>query len=257
MAISDKSRKVLWGRSGNRCAVCRREMVVDATSNDNESVIGEECHIVSGRVGGPRYDPQFPAERVDDLSNLVLLCRVHHKMVDDQVETYTTDLLTALKLNHEKWVSVSLADDKPTPPVRVRRIKENMPNHLVRLTSGRDLLAIIEHSMAFDFDHDEPQSQDEAELLSGFLQEAQDLGDIDLEAGDRVKASFSLTSSLQDLEQAGFVVFGGREMRRLEGGIGPPSSFPISILRVLRSTNPKIIRWGVPPDSTGRTEGSA
>ena len=47
MAINDKTRKVLWGRSGNRCAICRRELVLDATTVDDVSVVGEECHIVS------------------------------------------------------------------------------------------------------------------------------------------------------------------------------------------------------------------
>src|SRR5205085_1467643 len=49
VAISDKTRKLLWGRSGNRCAICRRTLSVDGTVVDAEAVVGEECHIVSGR----------------------------------------------------------------------------------------------------------------------------------------------------------------------------------------------------------------
>src|SRR5579864_8713753 len=108
MAITDKTRKILWGRSGNRCAICRWELVIDATAADDESVVGEECHITSGRGQGPRYDRSVPDERIDDAENLVLLCRVHHKMVDDQYETYTAELLRNLKQNHEKWVSSAL-----------------------------------------------------------------------------------------------------------------------------------------------------
>ena len=47
MALSGKTRKVLWGRSGNRRAICRREIVLDATPSDDASVVGDECHIVS------------------------------------------------------------------------------------------------------------------------------------------------------------------------------------------------------------------
>ena len=65
MAISDKTRKVLWGRSANRCAICRQELVVDATAYDNESVVGEECHIVSAQINGPRYDPTFLKQALD------------------------------------------------------------------------------------------------------------------------------------------------------------------------------------------------
>ncbi len=38
MAISLKTQKMLWGRSGNRCAVCRTELVVDRTETDFDRV---------------------------------------------------------------------------------------------------------------------------------------------------------------------------------------------------------------------------
>ena len=54
--------------------------------------------------------------------NLVLLCRTHHKMVDDQHETYTAEVLHKIKANHEKWVSSTLTEEKQVQPVRIRRI---------------------------------------------------------------------------------------------------------------------------------------
>lgn len=244
MAISDKTRKVLWGRSGNRCAMCRHELVVDATPSDDESVVGDECHIVSPKEQGPRFDASLPVDQVNDPANLILLCRIHHKMVDDQRETYSVEVLRALKANHEKWVSSTLTAQKPIPPVRVRRIKENVPTHLVRLTSGRAILTIVDGASAFAFEHNQLKSPAEVELVGGFLQEAQDYGDLsgDLEAGHRVKAAFEMSARLEELEQAGFWVFGGREVRRLEGGVGSPSPFPVAILEVLRANNPEITK---------------
>ena len=130
------------------------------------------------------------------------------------------------------------------PPVPVKRIKENITTHLIRLTSGRAVLAVVDGASAFTFDHDELKSQCEVELVSGFLQEAQDYGDLstDLDAGNRVKAAFEMTARLEELEQAGFWVFGGREVRRLEGGVGAPSPFPVAILQVLRLGSPEIIK---------------
>jgi hypothetical protein len=109
MAISDRTRKLLWGRSGNRCAICREELVIDTIGESEESVVGDECHIVSGQAEGPRYDPSFPIDRIDHVSNLLLLCRVHHKIVDDQEETYTADILRLKKAEHEKWVRATIA----------------------------------------------------------------------------------------------------------------------------------------------------
>ncbi len=244
MAVSDKTRKILWGRSGNRCAIFRHELVVDATPGDDESVIGEECHIVSRAGSGPRFNPSVPESDLDDSANLTLLCRVHHKMVDDQHETYTVEVLRSLKANHEKWVSSTLTEGKPIGPVRVRRIAGNIPSHLVRLTSGRDPFAVVDGASGYAFEHEEPTSDAEAELLASFLQEMQDYGEVStvLEAGDRVQAGFRMSALLQDLAQAGFWVFGGREVRRLEGGVAAPSPFPVAILQFLRKSNPEIIR---------------
>jgi hypothetical protein len=108
MTVSDKTRKLLWGRSVSRCAFCRSEVIMDATSEDDESVVGDECHIVSGKPKGPRYDSEFPVDEIDSYTNLILLCRVHHKMIDDQSETFSADILRKLKENHEKWVADAL-----------------------------------------------------------------------------------------------------------------------------------------------------
>src|ERR1700722_19926070 len=71
MPISDKTRKILWGSSGNRCARCRIVMVIDPTSWDTELVVGEECHIISEKPNGPRYDPNYPAEKIDSVETLL------------------------------------------------------------------------------------------------------------------------------------------------------------------------------------------
>lgn len=54
---------------------------------------------------GPRYDPELPRRQVDGCFNLLLLCKVHHKLVDDQELTSTADLLRNPKSNHERWVA--------------------------------------------------------------------------------------------------------------------------------------------------------
>ena len=242
MPISDKTRKILWGRSGNLCAICRHELVIDATSLDDESVIGEECHVVSGKDQGPRYDTEYAVERIDEPENLILLCRIHHKMVDDQYETYKADVLSKLKVNHEKWVSSTLSGGSQIPPVRIRRVRGDIPYFLVRLVSGRDIMAVVGGAYQSSFDHDEPRSAKEADLLGLFLQEVQDCAEFwdDTEAGERVKATFGLSERIRELENTGFWVFGTREMRSIEGGVGPPSPWPVAILKVVRSNSEEI-----------------
>lgn len=172
-------------------------------------------------------------------------------MVDDQSETYTVDLLRRLKGTHESWVSSALAGQIVPPPVRIRRVKEDVPSRLLRVTSWQMLLSILDGALAFQFGHDELRSEDEVELVGSFLQEAQDWGDLsgDFDAGEKVRATFRIGEMLRELEEGGFWVFGATEARRLEGGVGAPSSFPVAILQVLRPDNPEIVKW----DLTAKT----
>lgn len=111
MSITLKTHKMLWGRSGNHCAMpdCRKELVMDAMETDDESLIGEECHIVAQSPDGPRGNPDFAEDKLDKYANLILLCRVHHKIIDDQPNTYTVGYLKEIKASHERWVRESLA----------------------------------------------------------------------------------------------------------------------------------------------------
>jgi tetratricopeptide (TPR) repeat protein len=103
MAINDKDRKILWGRSGNRCAMCRRVLVAKRTLADREAVVGEEAHIAARSPGGARYG-ECPSELVDRYENLILLCGVDHKRIDDQPQHFTTTRLRQTKTEHEAWV---------------------------------------------------------------------------------------------------------------------------------------------------------
>lgn len=85
MTISDRDRKILWGRSGERCAICRRKLVADRRGRDSESAVGDEAHIVARSPGGPRFR-EMEEGVVDSYENRILLCKVDHKVVDDQLE---------------------------------------------------------------------------------------------------------------------------------------------------------------------------
>lgn len=142
---------------------------------------------------------------------------------------------------HESWGTRDNPASKPTPP-KVRRIKQNIPSHLPRLTSGQQLLDVLGGACAFDFQYDEPLQETETELVSGFAQQVEDWGDIspELPAGQRVETAFTLGTLIKNLEEVGFWVFGYREIAVLEDGVEPPSDWSIAHIRVVRATNPEI-----------------
>jgi len=102
MSISLKTHKLLWSASGRLCARCKINVVEAATLTDDHSIVGEEAHIVSKLENGPRYDDLLPIEERDEFENLLILCSRCHKIVDDQVNTYTVEVLRKMKLNHER-----------------------------------------------------------------------------------------------------------------------------------------------------------
>ena len=67
-----KDIKLLWGRSGNRCAICKIELSPDGSVE----TIGEIAHIVSQTKTGPRGNDPLPLQKRDDYSNLMLLVMV-------------------------------------------------------------------------------------------------------------------------------------------------------------------------------------
>jgi hypothetical protein len=249
MPISDKTRKLLWGKSGNRCAICGNKLAVDATETDPDSIVGDECHIVSGQPSGPRYESSFPQGEIDSYDNLILLCKVHHKNVDDQPETYTAVSLKALKAKHEKSVAEKL-DKGEVTPVRVRRIKENIPEALIHVYSGKQLLSYSDGTLALGVDWDRPKIESEAKLLGDFFEEVQDWDLVDSDAGTRVQAEFRFDEMLKEINQAGFSVFAAKEIRLLEGGLESEGArrFPILILKVVRSDDPNIRTFNIKTD---------
>jgi len=85
--------------SGNKCAFpdCQNPIWTE-----NGTLIGYMCHIEAHNPGGPRYNPtQTLAER-DGFDNLLLLCGIHHPIIDNEYETYTVDVLKKMKADHEQ-----------------------------------------------------------------------------------------------------------------------------------------------------------
>lgn len=112
MAITLKTHKILWGRAANRCALCKTELVENATDTDDESIIGEECHIVAKKPDGPRGQSPLTSEERDKVSNLILLCNKHHKIIDGQTNGYSVEKLQEIKKLHEDWVNTNLDFDE-------------------------------------------------------------------------------------------------------------------------------------------------
>jgi hypothetical protein len=117
-SIPSKQMKLLLKRSGNRCAFpeCRELLSADATNFDDAVNLEEMAHIAGEKSGikgknnaSARYDPNMTDEQRNNYENLICLCRKHHRLIDEQENTYSVALLLQMKANHEAWVQQALS----------------------------------------------------------------------------------------------------------------------------------------------------
>jgi hypothetical protein len=102
--MREKDIKLLWGRSGNRCAICKLEVTPDGQS----SSIGEMAHIIARSLDGPRGKSDLSLDDRDLYDNLILLCPNDHAEIDNSPQKWSVELLQRAKMEHEKWVSERL-----------------------------------------------------------------------------------------------------------------------------------------------------
>jgi len=109
--------KRLFAVSGNRCAFpsCHLPVVDQASSK----VTGRISHIKARRCGGPRYDPNQTDEQRHSFENLLLLCPIHHDVIDADPKSYTVERLLEIKSNHE---IANAGGDEPNDCVAVELI---------------------------------------------------------------------------------------------------------------------------------------
>ena len=240
MAISDKTRKILWARSGNQCAICKSELVQLSGHPTEHAVISDECHIVPQSVGGARGEHRADDVDIDGYDNLILLCPNHHRLVDAQRSDYPPERLREVKRLHEEEVcrqhTASPADGgKP-------EVTLNDVSLLPRVTSGKHLVNIVFGAHLSQFDYDEPKSHEEADALSSFFSTLQDWADIgdDLDFGTRINIAVQLGDDMEGLEALGYRVFGMRVSLR-EKVMGVDDIWDTAFVHAIREGNPSII----------------
>jgi len=238
MTITDRTRKMLWGNAANRCAICRQKLSKDSTNKDNEAIIGEECHVVAHEINGPRGNAPLPLDQRDEYQNLILLCRNHHKEIDDQPNTFTVELLKEIKSNHEAWVQTTLESSG-------RANKVPLVFFLFRIDTGKHLCDTIMGCHAYHFDNDALETEEEADAVGDFMQEAQDYGDIwgDIGVKDKVKAQFTMDEYIRGLRDLGFVIYAtSRRERFTTEAIQGFMDFEVAYMLVKQSSNALVKR---------------
>lgn len=238
MAITDKTRKTLWAKSGNRCLLCRIELVQRDEAVTENVIIGEECHIISSSENGPRgaipYDNDY-----DGYSNLILLCANDHKRIDELTDIYTVERLRSFKVLHEAWVKTTLEKDATAFTNDQHNVKS-----LPRITSGKQLVDIVNGAHMFEFNHDELKNEHEATEIGRLFDELKDTGEVLSDIGYIETARFGLhlSGEIKKLNEIGFALFGMRRNLRFRNGKKENMGvFETASIIAVREDNPCIV----------------
>ena len=238
MSITDKTRKTLWAKSGNRCSICKTELVQQTDGMADNVIIGEECHIIAKSNLGARGSIPHGGD-IDGYANLILLCANDHKIVDELTDKFTVECLLLVKALHENWVKKTLEQDVTAFANDRLNIKS-----LPKITSGKQILDIVNGAHMFDFNHDELITENEATEIGGLFEELKDTGDILPDIGylEVAKYGIRLNEEVEKLKQMGFLLFGmRRKLRFINDKKEDMGIFETASLLAVRQDNPSIV----------------
>ena len=99
----------LWARTAGRCQFegCNRRVFLSPVTNEKMNN-SEKAHIYAFSGKGPRAVTDLPDDIRDlnSIENLMLICAIDHKTIDDNKDQYPADLLLGWKAAHEDRIKI-------------------------------------------------------------------------------------------------------------------------------------------------------
>lgn len=136
--IPENVKVLLWVRSGGRCEFpgCDKPLWRDDLTMARLNT-AHIAHIIGDRKGGPRGDEKFSPELGADFDNLMLMCMVHHKLIDDPStrDDYPDALLREWKHKHEQAIELLTSIDhnyKTMPVIFTDNIGDRLPRPSIK-----------------------------------------------------------------------------------------------------------------------------
>lgn len=103
--ISEPVRYLLWAKSAGRCEFdgCNKPLWRDNLTQI-EMNFADVAHIIGNSPDGPRGDVILSDAYCNDVSNLMLMCMDHHRMIDRIIKVYNDEVLRQMKMIHEERI---------------------------------------------------------------------------------------------------------------------------------------------------------
>lgn len=112
--INESIKFRLWGKAAGRCQYegCNKPLWIDPLTKGefNSAYI---AHIIADKPNGPRGHQTLSEKLKSDISNLMILCDTHHRLIDKiDVKGHPVNLLQNMKKSHEERIEVQTSIQK-------------------------------------------------------------------------------------------------------------------------------------------------
>lgn len=155
LSLKNSTTRELFLLSANRCAYpgCTAALVTD------EGYVGMICHIEGVKPGSARHNPDSTNEKRRHTSNLMLMCRNHGTIIDQEsAAAWPVKKLRSLKKNHEsKTLAGITAIEQAIEDV-------TQDQHAVLASNGR---RVVEYGGR----RDPVEPAGDLEIINGFLEQ--------------------------------------------------------------------------------------
>jgi hypothetical protein len=122
---------------------CNQDLTGDLISGAEDRNFGFIAHIVADIPGGPRGDPVRSPALCNDPGNLMLLCGLHHKVIDvDQVGDFPESRLLVIKADHERRIAIATDIDGDRAS-HILRYAANIGHHESPVTYEQMSIAML------------------------------------------------------------------------------------------------------------------
>jgi hypothetical protein len=120
----EKTKEVLSQRVGHRCSNPNCRKATSGPQADPEKVlnIGVAAHITAASADGPRYDPKLSQQQRKYITNGIWLCQNCGKLVDNDEQRYSVDLLNQWKKLSEQAALLDVQNLPSTPNVKIQDV---------------------------------------------------------------------------------------------------------------------------------------
>lgn len=131
---------LLIARSSGRCEFCNTFLFEHPLTGEQGN-FAEDAHIVAFSERGPRGQTDRPSD-INNVDNLMLLCRPDHKLIDDNADRYTRPFLEQRKREHEARIR-RVTEYGPGTQTTVLQLKVKIGSQIVEVDRTEAFEALL------------------------------------------------------------------------------------------------------------------